>query len=68
MDGCELARRLRDGPGGEDMLLIALTALGDYDSLERMADAGFDLHYSKPAPPRVLYAALNDFADRGRPG
>jgi CheY-like chemotaxis protein len=67
MDGCELARRLRQGPGGEELLLIALTALNDYNSLERMADSGFDLHYPKPVPPAVLYEALNDFAERGRP-
>ncbi len=66
MDGCELARRLRAGPGGEEMLLIALTALSDHNSLERMADSGFDLYFAKPVPPRDLYVVLNDFADRGR--
>ena len=67
IDGCELARRLRAAPGGADVLLVALTALGDYDSLERIADAGFDLYFTKPVPPRELYAALNDFANHGRP-
>jgi two-component system OmpR family response regulator len=67
MNGYELARRLREGPRGEEMLLIALTALGDYDSLERMVDSGFDLYYPKPAPPSLLYKVLNDFAERGRP-
>ena len=67
MDGCELARRLRAEPGGEQLLLIALTALGDHNSLERMADAGFDLHFAKPVPPRELYEVLNDFADTRRP-
>lgn len=68
IDGCELARRLRDLPGSETQLLIALTALGDYSSLERMADAGFDLHFAKPLPPAELYATLNHFAEHGRPG
>src|SRR5262245_32526936 len=67
MDGCELARRLRAGPGGKEMLLIALTALGDHNSLERIADSGFDLYFAKPVPPRELYAVLNDFIERGRP-
>lgn len=67
IDGCELARRLRELPGSEKQLLVALTALGDYNSLERMADAGFDLHFVKPLAPRELYATLNHFADRGRP-
>jgi CheY-like chemotaxis protein len=66
MDGCDLARRLRDGEGGGEMLLIALTALNNHDSLARMADSGFDLHYTKPVTPAVLYAALNEFAERGR--
>jgi CheY-like chemotaxis protein len=67
MDGFELAERLRAGPGGEDMLLIALTALGDHDSLERMVDSGFDLYYPKPVAPSLLYEVLNNFIERGRP-
>src|SRR5580698_5369126 len=38
MDGYELAQQLRKGPRGEEMLLIALAALSDYNSLERMVD------------------------------
>ncbi|MBY0456991.1 MAG: response regulator [Gemmataceae bacterium] len=67
LDGCELARRLRAIPGGDQFLLIALTALGDYQALERMAEAGFDLHFVKPLPPKELYEVLNRFAERGRP-
>lgn len=67
MDGCELARRVRATPHGPEMLLVALTALGDYGSLERIADAGFDLYFTKPVAARDLYAALNEFAARGRP-
>jgi two-component system, OmpR family, response regulator len=67
MDGCELARHLRENPGGERLLLVALTALGDHNSLERMADAGFDLHFAKPVTPRDLYQALNTFADARPP-
>lgn len=68
IDGNELARRFRAEPGGNDVLLVALTALGDYRSLERMADSGFDLHFAKPVEPTDLYAALRDFARSGRPG
>jgi len=63
-DGCRLAQTLRERPGGEKLLLIALTALGDYDSLERMADTGFDLHFTKPIDPQELFRVLNEFADR----
>jgi two-component system OmpR family response regulator len=64
MNGCELARRLRESPGGDRMLLVALTALGDYRSLEWMADSGFDQHFTKPVALSELYAAFNDFAAR----
>ncbi|HYH69501.1 MAG TPA: response regulator [Urbifossiella sp.] len=68
IDGNELARRFRAEPGGGDQLLVALTALGDYPSLERMADSGFDLHFAKPVEPAELFAALREFARTGRPG
>ena len=68
IDGNELARRFRAEPGGEDVLLIALTALGDYPALERMADSGFDLYFAKPVEPAELFAALADYARNGRPG
>ncbi len=68
IDGNELARRLRGERDGQQMLLIALTALGDYPSLERMADSGFDLHFAKPAAPAEIFAALAEFARAGRPG
>ncbi|QDU21208.1 response regulator [Urbifossiella limnaea] len=68
IDGNELARRFRTEPGGGDMLLVALTALGDYPSLERMADSGFDLHFTKPVALAELFEALRDFTRSGRPG
>ena len=46
--------------GGDDILLVAVTALGDYRSLERMADSGFDLHFTKPVMPESIYAVLDD--------
>ncbi|HVL12211.1 MAG TPA: response regulator [Gemmata sp.] len=59
IDGCELATALRATRDEDDLLLIAVTALGDYRSLERMADSGFDLQFTKPVSPRDLYEALN---------
>jgi two-component system, OmpR family, response regulator len=67
MDGCELASRLRDGTAAAESLLIALTALGDYNSLERIAAAGFDLYFTKPIEPKELFETLNRFAEKGRP-
>ena len=60
IDGCQLAEALRTRRGGNDMLLVAVTALGDYRSLERMADSGFDLHFTKPVVPESIYAVLDE--------
>lgn len=68
INGNELARRFRAEPGGDGVLLVALTALGDYPSLERMADSGFDLHFQKPVAHEELFEALREFTRSGRPG
>ena len=59
IDGCQLAAALRATRDENDLLLVAVTALGDYRSLERMADSGFDLQFTKPVSPHDLYSALN---------
>jgi CheY-like chemotaxis protein len=64
IDGCQLAAAFRATRDEDDLLLVAVTALGDYRSLERMADSGFDLHFTKPVLPQDLYTALNDRAAR----
>jgi CheY-like chemotaxis protein len=64
IDGCQLAAALRATRDEDDLLLVAVTALGDHRSLERMADSGFDLHFAKPVLPENLYEALNDRAAR----
>lgn len=66
-DGCKLARAIRERPGGDGVLLVALTALGHYQAIQDIADAGFDLYFTKPVAPHELYAALNRFAEEGRP-
>lgn len=60
IDGCQLAAALRARRGGDDLLLVAVTALGDYRSFERMADSGFDLHFTKPVLPESIYAVLDE--------
>lgn len=66
-DGCKLAKEIRSRKWAEDCLLIALTALGDYKSLEWIADSGFDLYFTKPVEPKELFETLNRFAEKGRP-
>jgi len=48
MDGCELARHLREDPRNSRMVLIALTGWGQADDRVRVSAAGFDHHLLKP--------------------
>jgi CheY-like chemotaxis protein len=48
MDGYELAQRLRDMPGGENMRLFAVTGYGQEADRKRAIDAGFEQHLTKP--------------------
>jgi PAS domain S-box-containing protein len=48
MNGYELARRLRQLPGGAARTLIATTGWGQQKDRERAFDAGFDHHLTKP--------------------
>lgn len=58
LDGYEVARRLRQGPRGEAMLLVALTGYGQPQDRRRAADAGFDAHLVKPVEERRLLATI----------
>jgi PAS domain S-box-containing protein len=48
MDGFEAARRIRALPGGEDVLIVALTGWGQPADRQRSREAGFDQHLVKP--------------------
>lgn len=58
MDGFEVARRLRQEPGLQKALLIALTGWGQAEDRQRTREAGFDHHLVKPVDPQVLEAML----------
>jgi len=53
-DGYEVAKRLRAGPDGANMLLIALTGYGSQEAREKAREAGFDEYLVKPVSPREL--------------
>ena len=63
MDGCEVARRLRD-EFGRDVLLIALSAMSGEEHEERVAAAGFDLSFTKPPNLTRLLDAVASAAGR----
>jgi CheY-like chemotaxis protein len=48
MDGYEVARRLRQLPGGPRPTLIAMTGYGQDDDRRKSHAAGFDHHLVKP--------------------
>jgi PAS domain S-box-containing protein len=58
MDGCEVARRIRQNPEHEDMLLIAMTGWGQEEDRRRSREAGFNHHLVKPVDLGALQALL----------
>jgi signal transduction histidine kinase/ActR/RegA family two-component response regulator len=57
-DGYEVARQVRRAPDGETTFLIALTGYGQPEDRRRAAEAGFDLHLTKPVAPDRLNALM----------
>jgi PAS domain S-box-containing protein len=58
MDGCAVARALRDLPGMADAVLVATTGYGQEDDVRRTKAAGIDHHLVKPVDPAVILALL----------
>jgi PAS domain S-box-containing protein len=58
MDGFKVARRLREQPGFEDMLVVALTGYGQEEDRQRCLEAGFDGHLVKPVEADALNQCL----------
>jgi len=64
LDGYEVARRMRRMPQGEPVLLMALTGYGQQADRLLAQQAGFDLHFVKPAETGQLLAAIAQWAAR----
>ena len=58
LDGCQVARRLREQGTRPELLLIAVTGYGDEKNRRRSREAGFDCHLVKPVDPEVLQGLL----------
>ena len=58
LDGYGVARELRSLRTTRGALLIALTAYGTEEDVQRAGDAGFDYHVTKPADPDALVELL----------
>jgi CheY-like chemotaxis protein len=59
LDGCAVARRLRELDATREIRLIAMTGWATEESQSRTRDAGFDLHLVKPLTVDVLTSALS---------
>jgi two-component system, OmpR family, response regulator len=60
MDGYQLAQKLRENNPEHAPVLATVTAYEDYGHLEKAADAGFDLHFTKPADYREVAEQIGD--------
>ncbi|HEU4370789.1 MAG TPA: ATP-binding protein [Methylomirabilota bacterium] len=58
IDGYEVARAVRSAPGGDALLLVAITGYGRASDRRRAQEAGFDAHLTKPVSPPELAAIL----------
>ena len=73
MSGHDVARALRQKPGGENLLLVAMTGFGQAEDRRRSREAGFDIHLVKPVSLDTLAEVLQSNAPReasrlGNPG
>src|SRR5581483_5248216 len=62
INGYDLARQLREEPGLEEVLLVALTGYGQEGDRRRALEAGFDEHLTKPTRFDTLQRVLAERA------
>lgn len=67
LDGYEVARRLRQEPGGDGMILLAMTGYGQEEDRRRSREAGFDHHLVKPVDLDKLRGLLRSVRSWLRP-
>jgi PAS domain S-box-containing protein len=59
VDGHETARRIREQPWGQNMVLVALTGWGQAEDRRKSREAGFNHHLVKPADPTLVAELLS---------
>jgi CheY-like chemotaxis protein len=64
IDGYEVARRLRQQSGLEDVVVAALTGWAQQEDRRRTSAAGFDHHFVKPPDPQLLQKVLSEVTSR----
>jgi PAS domain S-box-containing protein len=66
MNGHEVCRRLRALPGGNDIVVVALTGWGQEEDRRKSREAGFDAHLVKPVHYAALASVLESLTPAGR--
>ena len=64
MNGYEAARCIRQQPGGQEVMLVALTGWGQDEDRQRTKDAGFGHHLVKPAGRSDLQRLFAELENR----
>jgi PAS domain S-box-containing protein len=59
LSGYEVAKRLREHPGGQGVRIYAMTGYGQEEDRRRSMEAGFDGHLVKPVIPSDLFALVD---------
>ena len=65
LNGYEVCRRIRERPGGEQIVMVALTGWAQAADRLRSKEAGFDHHLAKPVDPRQLLELLKQEPRQG---
>ena len=60
MSGYEVCRRMREQPGGKEVVIVAVTGWGQEEDKRRSVEAQFDGHMVKPVEPGALLQLLAD--------
>ena len=58
LDGYAVARTVRSAPGGDTVVMVAVTGYGAASDRRRSEEAGFDAHVTKPVSPQELARIL----------
>jgi CheY-like chemotaxis protein/anti-sigma regulatory factor (Ser/Thr protein kinase) len=68
-DGFSVIRKVRalDSDQGGKVPVVALTAYGDRESIQRCLDAGFDAHLAKPMDVADLARLIRELVGRSKP-
>lgn len=61
MNGLDASKRIREIQGDHRIVIVALTAYDDDDSIRQCQECGIDLHMPKPANPNRLRALIREY-------